>query len=254
MRLAIAQTRMHWTLADNLASMRRSLGQAADAGAALCVFGELALTGYHRQIAREADPASVADGISALQAACAQAGVAAAVGAPTWPAAGGKPMNSHLLIDEHGLLQATVAKDGLTLVETFFFQPGQGREVATLQVRRCTAVLCREVEDGDAIAALLPPGRAELVFWPSLTSPRDDDGAAPYPPLVQELARRSGAWWVQCNWPNALNTPMARGLGGSIVVAPDGEIRLQLPLDEAGLAIFDLGARCFDWHPEACNA
>ena len=254
MRLAIAQTRMHWTLGDNLASMRRSLRRASAAGAQLCVFGELALTGYHRQIAREADPARVAAAVAVLQADCAQAGIAAAVGTPTWPVAGGKPLNSVLLVDERGALQASVDKDGLTLVETFFFQPGSGRPVAVLQGRRCTAVLCREVEDGDAIAAQLPPGHAELVFWPSLTSPRADDAAPPYPPLVQALARRSGAWWVQCNAPQALNTPAATGLGGSIVVAPDGDIRLQLPLDEPGLAVFDLGARSFDWHPEPGTA
>lgn len=251
MRLAIAQRRMHWTLAENLAAMLSALDLAADQGAAVCAFGELALTGYHREIAREAEPARVQQGLDALRARCRQRRIAAAVGAPTWPASGGKPFNSLLLFDEQGELRATVSKDGLTLVETFFFQTGRGRDVALLQGRRCTAVLCREVEDGDTIAAQLPPGRAELVFWPSLTSPRQEDDVPPYPPLVQALARESQAWWIQCNAPNAPNTPDARGLGGSIVVAPDGDIRLQLPLDEPGLAVFTLGERRFDWHPEA---
>ncbi|MFN0185971.1 MAG: hypothetical protein ACKVQR_19330, partial [Aquabacterium sp.] len=64
-------------------------------------------------------------------------------------------------------------------------------------------------------------------------------------------ARRSGAWWVQCNAPNAPNTPDATGLGGSVVLSPAGHTVLRLPADQAGLAVFTLGDAHFNWQPEA---
>lgn len=248
MRIAIAQLRMHWTLADNLAAMRSALADAAAQGVQLCLFGELALTGYHREIAREADPARVRLGLQQLQADCARLCIAAAVGAPTWSADGGKPFNSHLLIDAQGRLINQVDKDGLTLVETFFFQPGSGRPVASLEGLRCTSVLCREVEEAPLLTAQLSAVPIDVVLWPSLAGM---GAGSSYEGLVQSLARRSAAWWLQCNAPNAPNTPDVRDLGGSLVVSPSGETMLRLPPDEAGLAVFTLGAQAFDWRPEA---
>lgn len=247
MRIAIAQLRMHWTLADNLAAMRAALVDAAGQGAQLCLFGELALTGYHREIAREADLARVQQGLQQLQADCARLGITAAVGAPTWAEAGGKPFNSHLLIDAQGRPINQVDKDGLTLVETFFFQPGCGRPVARVGGLRCTSVLCREVEEAPLLNGQLVADPVDLVLWPSLAGM---GAGSSYEGLVQALARHSAAWWLQCNAPNAPNTPELQGLGGSLVVSPQGETVLRLPLDEAGLAVFTLGERALEWRPE----
>jgi hypothetical protein len=56
---------------------------------------------------------------------------------------------------------------------------------------------------------------------------------------------------VHTNWPNALNRPeeSVEG-GGSTVAGPDGALRLRLPMREAGLGLFELGATQFDWVPE----
>lgn len=259
-RLAIAQLRVHWTLEANLAALRQALAQAADAGARLVLFGELALTGYHREIAREADPERVQAGLRQLQADCARLRVAAAVGTPTWPSAGGRPCNSLVLIDEWGQQAATVHKDGLTFVETLFFQPGSGRPVATLAGLRCTAVLCREVEETALLHGQLQGLGVDLVLWPSLCRMGDEAGplagcAGPqaepdYLGLARGLARHSGATWLQCNAPNAPNTPALRGQGGSVVVRPDGQLAFALPLDQPGLALFELGQDRFDWLPQ----
>ena len=49
-RWAIAQPRMHWTLAGNLAETMAALEAAAAAGAVGCVCTELAVTGFHRRL------------------------------------------------------------------------------------------------------------------------------------------------------------------------------------------------------------
>lgn len=248
MRMAIAQLRVHWTLGDNLAGLLQALAQAAGAGAQLCLCGELALPGYHRQIAQQAEPHRIAQALHAVAQACVRHGIACAVGAPAWPADGGRPFNSHHLFNDAGALLARTDKDGLTFVETLFFQPGQGRPVVPLQGLRCATVLCREVEEAALLHEQLPPGSADLVLWPSLAR------CGTLEPLAAELAQHGGAHWVQCNAPNAPNTPDDDGLGGSVVIAPDGRVLLRLPADEAGLAVFDLGATQCQWLPQQALA
>jgi hypothetical protein len=36
-----------------------------------------------------------------------------------------------------------------------------------------------------------------------------------------------------------------------VVVAPIGEVLLTLPLAQAGVAVFELGERTYEWFPEA---
>ncbi|MFN8821031.1 MAG: hypothetical protein ACK5ZA_04775, partial [Betaproteobacteria bacterium] len=68
---------------------------------------------------------------------------------------------------------------------------------------------------------------------------------------VQQLAAATQAHVVHTNWPNALNRPeeSVEG-GGSTVAGPDGALRLRLPMREAGLGLFELGATRFAWVPE----
>ena len=66
-----------------------------------------------------------------------------------------------------------------------------------------------------------------------------------------EFARRFAAHLVQCNWPVALNTPDQRYQGESKAYAPDGEVLLTLPRDQAGVAVFNLGERDYHWTPLA---
>ena len=55
-RIAIAQIGMHWTTRENMVAIGQALRLGHAQGAALCAFSELAITGFHRQIAREALP------------------------------------------------------------------------------------------------------------------------------------------------------------------------------------------------------
>ena len=255
LRLAIAQAPMQWTTEANLAVIEGAMQLASDRGAAICVFSELAVTGFHRRIRTEAVPEKVAPAIARIQAKCKAFGMACAVGAPTFAAAGGAIYNSYLHIDEHGVLVGQVDKTGQTPAEATFFHGGRGRPVSILQGRKTSAVLCREVEDLALVRHHLPTGAAELVFWPGAMgrAPENrDENWVDCVPLAQQLARQSKAHVVQCNWPNALNdpdSPDAFHLGGSKVLSPAGELLLTLPMHAPGLATFDLGATEFVWDP-----
>jgi len=252
-RVAIAQIAMHWSTQENVEAILRAIELAHAQGAHLCGFSELAVTGFHREIAREAVPGPVLSAIQRLQARCAERSVAIAVGAPTF-GNGSARYNSHLLIDEAGGLAAIVSKRGLTEPEATFFERGVSRPVGRLQGLNCSAVICREVGDLETVAKDLPPGTADLIFVPGAlrqdpAQPRTDPPA--YVQDIERLAAATRAFVVHTNWPNALNRPeeSAEG-GGSTVAAPNGEVMFRLPSQSAGVGVFNLGERSFQWHPE----
>lgn len=252
--VAIAQTPMQWTTEANLAVIETAMKLAADRGAAICVFSELAVTGFHRQIRAEAVPGKVDSAVARIKVLCRALGLACGVGAPTFAAARGAIYNSYLHIDEHGALVGQVDKTGQTPAEATFFHGGRGRPVSILQGRKTSAVLCREIEDLALVRQHLPAGAAELVFWPGAMgrAPENrDDHWVDCLPLAQQLARQSRAYVLQNNWPNALNNPPdspdSLHLGGSKVFAPGGELLLTLPMHTAGVATFELGAGEFVW-------
>ncbi len=253
-RIAIAQITMHWTTRENVTAIRGAMALAKARGAALCGFSELAVTGFHREIAREARSDVVAPAVTALRAEAALLSLAIAVGAPTFQAEG-SPFNSHLLIDEAGALAAVVSKRGLTDPEATFFARGTSRPIGMLQGLRCSAVICREVCDLELVASELPPGRTELIFVPGALR-QDPEKPRTDPPEyvrdIQRLAAATRTWVVQTNWPNALNRPEESvEAGGSTVAGPSGDLLLRLPGQDSGVAIFDLGECGFEWHPSA---
>ena len=142
-RIAIAQITMHWTTQENLTSIRWAMDLARLQGAQLCGFSELAVTGFHRHIAREATPELVVPAIETLKMHSARLSLGIAVGAPTF-GADGEIFNSHLLVDENGETSAEVRKRGLTDPEATFFARGAARPIGTLHGLRCSAVICRE--------------------------------------------------------------------------------------------------------------
>lgn len=120
--IAIAQLPMHWTLEANLAAIEAAMRRARAEGAAICAFAELALTGFHREIVSQGVPGKVDPAIDRVRALAGELGLAVAVGAPSF-GDGGARFNSHLLIDEHGVLQARVHKIGLTAPEATSSSP-----------------------------------------------------------------------------------------------------------------------------------
>jgi len=96
-----------------------------------------------------------------------------------------------------------------------------------------------------------------LAFWPWMVGnpPRTIHRASEdmvdlrYVKRTAVLAQRLNAHVVQSNGPQPLNTPESTYLGESKAHAPDGEILLTLPPDEAGVGVFTLGERAFRWTP-----
>jgi omega-amidase len=252
-RIAIAQITMHWTTAENLRAITAAMTLANTHGAELCGFSELAVTGFHRQIAREARPEVVAPAVQELRTYSGSLGLGIAVGAPTF-ADDGTRFNSHLLINERGESAAVVSKRGLTDPEATFFARGSSRPVGLLQGLRCSAVICREVCDLELVATELPPGTVDMIFVPGALR-QDPEKPKTEPPEyvrdIQRLAAATRAHVIQTNWPNALNRPEESvDGGGSCVANPDGELLFRLPSQAPGVAIFTLGARQYEWHAQ----
>jgi len=233
--------------------MRRAMDLAHSRGAQLCGFSELAVTGFHRLIGREATPEVVSPAVHKLQSHAAKLSLGIAAGAPTFDT-DGAIYNSHLLINEQGMTSAVIPKRGLTDPEATFFKRGASRPIGNLHGLRCSAVICREIEDIAHVSSELPPGTVDLIFVPGALrqdpeKPRTDPPA--YVRDIQRLAATTKAYVVQTNWPNALNRPeeSADG-GGSTVAAPDGELVFRLPARASGVGVFTLGESHFEWHPQ----
>lgn len=263
LRIGLCQLRMAWDGDDNTAGVLQALAQAAAQGAQVCLFPELTLTGIHRRIASQARPERVAGWLQAVHQACAAQGIAACLGAPGFgpPAAGGALPTIRIeqhFVDASGRTLGVVHKAGLTAPEAGFFVPGDQRPVVTLAGHRWTAMICREIDDAATLAPLLGQTRPDIVVWPGALRP---DPALPRtdPPdhvqRAQRLALQCGVWIVMANWPNALNRPEeSADAGCSVVIAPDGGVRLTLPAAQAGLAVFNLGDAAFGWWPQAAAA
>ncbi len=252
-RLAIAQISMHWHTHENVASMSSAMDLAASRGAWICAFSELAVTGFHREIAREAVPERVLPAIRQLSNHAASLSLGLAFGVPTF-GEGKVLFNSYLFVDELGIPAGEVQKRGLTAAEATFFARGACRPIGVLHGLRCSAVICREVSDSEVIAADLPRGTVDLIFVPGALR-QDPEKPRTDPPEyvrdIQRLAATTGAYAIQANWPNALNRPeeSVEG-GGSTVADPNGQVLFRLPGQAAGVAVFELGERSFEWHPQ----
>ena len=244
---------MHWTLDENLDAIRRAMRLAHAEGAAVCAFAELALTGCHRRIGDLAKPELVDPAVEEIRELSARLKMGTALGAPTFDSAGSKYITHHL-IDEDGRMAASVSKRGLTDPEATFFARGSSRPVGVLRGLRCTAVICREVNDFDQVTEDVPRSSVDLIFVPGSLRQDPDKPLSDPPPYVDDiraLALATDSYMVQTNWPNALNRPEESvDAGRSCVVSPTGELLFRLPKEASGIGVFSLGEQSFTWHPQ----
>jgi len=235
-----------------MSSILASIDLAHGQGATIVMLPELAITGFHREIASLAKPELIAPQIKKLQTVCALRSIAVAIGTPTF-GDNNACFNSHVLINEFGELASVVSKIGLTAPEATFFSHGMDRPVSVLQGVRCTAVICREIEDQAQVCAQVPADGIDLIFWPGQMRP-DPDKPFTDPPAhvvqAQQLAKTLGAYVIQANWPNALNRPEeSEHTGHSAVISPTGGLLFRLPKQSPGIAVFTIGESTFEWHP-----
>lgn len=251
-RLAIAQIPMHWEMRENMRAMKHALPIAHADGAALCAFSELALTGFHRRIGEFARPGVSDPAVDEVRATAAALGIAAAFGAPTYGRDGVR-FNSHVFVDTDGAVLGTVTKIALTDAEATFFTPGIARSAVNVVGITCSAVICREIEDGAQVVRDLESYGVQVILWPGQMRPDPAEPVQEPPKHVrqaQELARQTAAYVVQTNWPNALNRPEeSENTGHSACIAPTGELLFRLPKEGRGVGVFNLGDTAFRWHP-----
>ena len=143
-------------------------------------------------------------------------------------------------------------KIGLTAPEATFFAPGTDRPTVHIDGVKFSAVICREIEDEAQVLPQLTGSGVDVILWPGQMRP-DPDKPPQDPPAhvvqAQELARKTSAYVVQTNWPNALNRPEeSKDTGHSVCISPSGEILFRLPREGYGIAVFNLGERAYGWH------
>jgi omega-amidase len=245
---------MEWSGLANTQSMLRAMAQAASGGAHLCVFPELAVTGFHRQIRTEATPHLVEAHTQALRQACRDHSLAIVFGSPSF-GDDGRVFNSCMFIDERGQQVGVIEKIGLTPAEETFFARGSTRSCVELLGHRTTAVLCREIEDLQDLEVELAPLSPQIIFWPGMMRPAVDGSESTHVQHAQQLARRTRAIIIQANWPNSLNYPEESAEAGhSVVLDPRGDELIRLPMAAAGVGVFDLGQTEFEWHAQVESA
>jgi predicted amidohydrolase len=240
---------MHWTIEGNLSEMLSAMRLAKRAGAEACIFPELAIPGFHREIASLAKPHLVEPAIESIRDESAKLAMAVAFGAPTFDSAGIR--NSYFLLNSTGERSGLVHKNGLTAPEASFFAPGTDRTVTHFGGLRTSAVICREIEDEDQVCRQLQDQDAQLLLWPGQMRPDPERPASDPPEHVvqaQRLAARLGAYVIQANWPNALNRPdESADTGHSAVISPTGSLLFRAPKAQPGIAVFTLGTAQFSW-------
>lgn len=235
-RVALAQMEMSWTVDENLGRIAHYLEVAAAAGASVVQFPELALSGYHMKLPAMIERGTLERGLRELSGLCRAAGVAALVGAPVLPHDRDDViLNALFAIDRSGDRLACIPKSGLTDGEKNLFTPGSERPHFELEGSLCTALLCREVFDADAIEGEVSAD-ASIVFWPGLMRHRAEATAdAPAMKRASPLARRLGADLYHTNWPAIIGQPEERDLGRSCWLDPTGAIKAEAPADAPGV-------------------
>jgi predicted amidohydrolase len=241
-KIAIAQMEMRPTRAGNMAGVIDHLHQAKALDAEVAVFPECATTGFHRHVPEQVNRRDIADAIARIQKECAALRIAAVVGTPYYPSASDSGIwNAAVVVDGSGEIVAVVPKVGLTKTERLFFAAGATRPAFSLGSVGCGVMLCREVRDGEEIRGQL--GGARLMFWLGAiawdSEPADPENVVT-PEIASTCARTLESYVVQCNWASSVNDAAVAGMGGSLVIAPTGDVLHRCPLDTPGISIVEI--------------
>lgn len=249
MNIAIAQMPMAWTTSENTQTILNSLRVASEHDARICVFPELAITGFHRRIREQAKPEVIAPALAQVRAACAKHSIAAVIGVPVFRESGAV-VNAVEFINQNGNTVGYVEKIGITPAEATFLEAGVSRPILKVEGLRSTAILCREALDREQLRDELAPDTIDVIFWPGIMRPDPErpDRAEHHIDDACAIAGHTRAYVVQSNWPDSLNYPEESAeQGHSVVISPRGEVMFRLPKAKAGLGVFSLGKSTYKW-------
>jgi predicted amidohydrolase len=139
--IAAAQMKFRAAIADNLASITRSIQAAATAGADAILFPECAVTGYDCDFAA-VSPLEVETALKTIASAARAARCHVLVGSPTFTK--GKRFNSLLVFNRRGQEVFRYSKIHLTARDSRFFARGETLAFFRLDGIPCTAIICHE--------------------------------------------------------------------------------------------------------------
>lgn len=236
MKVGVVQMRMGWTVRENLKTIVSHVEsmRALDA----LVFPELSLSGFHRNIKQESEPQTIRHAIQVLCKLAFDYKTMLFIGAPLTE--GERIFNSYLCIDSNGGIAMQWNKVGLTESEAKFFNRGKGRELLNLAQSSITSVICREIDDVEWFLSEVQ-NQADLILWPSYIGQHSlEQQTQGYHERASLIAKESGAFVVQCNWPHTLNNPNLRGLGGSHIYDDSGQCIHTMPFDKESVCILEL--------------
>jgi predicted amidohydrolase len=238
LRIAVRQPHMHWSIADHVADVTRTLEQAASFGSQLVVFPELTLTGLHTKVPSLLDPSAIDAVLRSVKATCGALGICAAVGAPVFGESS-RPYDACVVIDSAGDVVSTSPKMRLMPPgEPLVFEPGTARPFFDIDATTLAVVICREMLDHDDLTRELGR-RARVILWPGVMArgPYDAGNAEDYAGCAIRVAREQHAWILHSNWATNVQAPGLPNTGKSLVIAPSGEVIMEAPARAAGLLL-----------------
>lgn len=210
--------------AANMKKMLDLTDRAADAGASLVLFPELALTGYYLKadVLRELAVPAEGSWSGPLREKAAERGIMIAAGYPERDPEGGKMYNSCLFTGKKGEILGNSRKRYLWGREKKIFAPGEDYPVVQTETGGIAILLCYDLEypEPARIAALKG---ADLILCPAAWS-----------------RRAAGRWRIDTAANALFNLVYVAGAnftdenccGLSRIVAPDGEVLSSAGEDE----------------------
>jgi predicted amidohydrolase len=242
LKIALAQTHQTGNFAENAATIRRFLEDAARKSVNIVCFPETQTVGYRVDIATPEQPVPVEE-LEALHQEvarfCGKAGMACVLGTEIPLAENprrGKPYNSALVVSEKGVILGTHHKTKLTPLDAIAYTPGKTIETFDLCGVKVGVVICFEGFRFPETTRECVRQGAQLVFHPQNNTTRPNDCKIPvHHAMIVTRAAENTIWFASCN-PCLLPHQNCR----SMVVAPDGQIHAQTELKQEQLLVADL--------------
>ncbi|MBM3289813.1 MAG: carbon-nitrogen hydrolase family protein [Candidatus Hydrogenedentes bacterium] len=229
LRVAAVQFHTAFDVESNTARIVEWIDKAADAGARVAVFSEMALTGYTKKAEfREAlDWHALDAAIEAVASACKRRGIYAIVGAPTRD--GGDIFCAAIAFDPAGNIIDRYEKT--YLAGEAWATPGRRLTTFGIDGATCATIICHD-ERYPHLVQLRALAGAQLFFYISCESGLDEEHKiGPYRAQLQARAVENGVYIVHANAPAVHGDHGADGTsnGHSRIIGPDGNL-----VDEAG--------------------
>ncbi|MCB0634637.1 MAG: carbon-nitrogen hydrolase family protein [Saprospiraceae bacterium] len=242
MKIALCQTAMHWTMAENLENIGKQLALCASNDVALAVFPECAVTGYHRQMPAITTQGTLDAAFEKLHAFAREYQTVFIVGSPyIKPDEPDSVLNSALFFQPGSDTFGVTSKVGLAEKEPLYFTAGRERKIFHWGDKRIGMVFCIEMNHTESLIADFEHAGLDVLFWISYIAWGDPtEGESK---IIQDnslaVSLALGIPVINVNWANAVNSADIKDMGGSRLIV-NGEITLLLAADREMMEIVDL--------------